>query len=325
VTRKRQFGFSLIETMIALFILVVITGIIMSGMSQMMNTQGLEANRTEMHSSVRSATELLQQEIGQAGKLSLGSSGATVTLGAAVAAASSGVALSSLTSSVSGDTLTVYPGELLTVDEGVAQEVVTVGGTASAPTASFANAHASTAPVTALGAFSTGIVPPTDATASYTNWNGSNGSTATVLKLYGDINGDGNMVYVEYRCSQGTPSAPGYLYRNQMSITATSKPAVSNSMILVGNILSNPPTSAPVPCFQYQVQQLSSGDCVTDVAVTLTVQTQNPDPQTGVLQQETKALLNVSPRNVYEVWDTARLADPTRAQVMPASVASLLP
>jgi type II secretory pathway pseudopilin PulG len=332
VALKRRFGFSLLETMIALFVLLTITGIIMTGMTQMMNTQGLEANRTEMHSSVRSATELLQQEIGQAGKLSLGTSGAIVTLGAAVTAGSSGVALSHLTSTVSGDTLTVYPGELLTVDEGsgppltlTTQEVVTVTGTASAPTASFVYAHAATAPVTALGAFSTGIVPPVDAAASYTNWNGSNGSTGTVLKLYGDINGDGNMVYVEYTCSQGTSTAPGYLYRNQMSITASTKSAVANSMILLGNILANPPVSSPVPCFQYQVQQLGSGDCVTDVAVTLTVQTQIPDPQTGILQQETKALLNVSPRNVYEVWDTARLVDSTRAQVMPASVASLLP
>jgi len=54
------------------------------------------------------------------------------------------------------------------------------------------------------------------------------------------------------------------------------------------------------------------------------VQTQNKDPQTGQFQQETKALLNVSPRNVVEVYDTASLTDPLRAQVIPPSVSALL-
>jgi len=67
VTRKLQLGFSLLEMMAALLVLLVVAGIVMSGMSQMMNSQNQIANRTEMHAGVRSATELLQQEIGQAG------------------------------------------------------------------------------------------------------------------------------------------------------------------------------------------------------------------------------------------------------------------
>jgi len=87
-----------------------------------------------------------------------------------------------------------------------------------------------------------------------------------------DINGDGNMVYVEYDCTQGTLAAPGNLYRNQMSVTAGAKPAVDNTMILLNNVLQNPndPNNNPVPCFAYQIQTLGSGLCVTDVAVTLT-------------------------------------------------------
>jgi len=57
--------------MLAMAIYVVIASIVMSGMIQMLRTQGTIANRTEMHTSVRSATELLQQEIGQAGRVSL--------------------------------------------------------------------------------------------------------------------------------------------------------------------------------------------------------------------------------------------------------------
>src|SRR5215471_18147260 len=69
--RKKQAGFTLMETLISLVILLGVSAIVMSGMVQMMWTQGTITNRTEMHTSVRSATELLQQEIGQAGKMSL--------------------------------------------------------------------------------------------------------------------------------------------------------------------------------------------------------------------------------------------------------------
>src|SRR5260370_606289 len=78
--RKKQVGFSLIETMVALAVLFAVGGIVMSGMVQLMKTQGTIANRTDMHTSVRSATELLQQEIGQAGKVSLAPPLANVSL-----------------------------------------------------------------------------------------------------------------------------------------------------------------------------------------------------------------------------------------------------
>lgn len=327
---KQQSGFSLLETMAALAVLLGVGGIVMSGMVQLMNTQGTIANRTDMHTSVRSATELLQQEIGQAGKVSLGAPTANVTLTSAVAAGSN--VSFSLTAS-SGPTPTVYPQEWLTVDVGANQESVQVTGTSASPTATFASAHAAGAAVASLGAFSTGVVPPDSHTANanctpsgYTGL--SNGSTCNILKLYGDINGDGNMVYVEYTCTQGTSASPGVLYRNQMPITAASKPAKDNTMILLSNVLSNPndANGNPVPCFNYQIQTLgTSGYVVTNVAVTLTVQTQNKDPQTGVYQPETKALLNVGPRNVVEVYDTASLTDATRAQAMPATVTALLP
>jgi type II secretory pathway pseudopilin PulG len=326
MTRKRQVGFSLLETMVALVVLSAVGGIVMSGMVQLMKTQGTIANRTDMHSSVRSATELLQQEIGQAGRLSLGAPGANITLNAAVAAGTIPVTFT-LNTSVAGVTPIVYQGEALTVDLGLFQETVTVAtatGTNSTGTALFQYPHAAGSPVSALGAFATGIVPPGTLCGALAV---PCGSTTTLLKLYGDINGDGNMVYVEYNCTQGTVAAPGSLYRNQMSITAGVKPAVDNTMILLNNVLQNPndPSNNAVPCFAYQVQTLGSGLCVTDVAVTLTVQTQNKDPQTGQFQPETKALLNVAPRNVVEVYDTASLVDPTRAQVMPPLVSALAP
>src|SRR5436189_5358477 len=69
--RKQQARFTLLETMVSLFVLLAISAIVMNGMNQMMMTQGTIANRTEMHTSVRGATELLEQEIGQAGRIAL--------------------------------------------------------------------------------------------------------------------------------------------------------------------------------------------------------------------------------------------------------------
>jgi len=320
MTRKKQFGFSLLETMVSLGVLFAVGSIVLSGMGQLLRTQGSIVNRTEMHSTVRSATELLQQEIGQAGRMALGVPTANVTLTANVASA---IGTSAFTLTTTGNApLTLYPNEALTVDVGANQETVQlVAGANAAGTAIFQLPHAAGAPVSALGAFATGIVPPAAAPTSYPF-----GSTDKVLKLYGDINGDGNMVYVEYTCVPGTPAAPGFLYRNQMPITQVGKPAFNNTMILLNNVLFNPNDNNGnvVPCFGYQVQPLGNSFCVTDIAVTLTVQTQNKDLQTQQLQQETKALLNVAPRNIVEVYDTANLVDSTRAQPMPATVTALL-
>ena len=59
---------------------------------------------------------------------------------------------------------------------------------------------------------------------------------------------------------------------------------------------------------------------VTDVAITLTVQTQLIDPVTKQFQTETKALLNVSPRNVFNAWQLAGLGIYERVQPIPPSV-----
>jgi len=330
MTRKENAGFTLLETMVSLVVLLAVGGIVMSGMTQLMRTQGSIANRTAMHTSVRSVTELLQQEIGQAGKVSLGGPTSLVTLTSAVTASVGGItpvafSLSTTPAPPASPLPAVYPGEVLTVDVGTNQEAVTVV-TWSSPsgTAVFTSPHAAGAPVAALGAFAAGVVPPATTCAAGV----ACGSDATHLKLYGDINGDGNMVYVEYRCAPGPTTAPGTLYRHQMPFDqTTAKTANDPTMILLDNVLFNPndPNGNVVPCFAYQVQPLGTGTCVTNVAVTLTVQTQNKDLQTGQLQKETKALLNVAPRNVVEVYATASLVDPTRAQPTPTTVAALLP
>jgi hypothetical protein len=151
-----------------------------------------------------------------------------------------------------------------------------------------------------------------------------NGSTPTVLKLYGDINADGNMVYVEYTCDVAAHN----LYRKVVKfVDGEAKTAVSDSDILLSNIQDNP---GGTDCFSYQVSdpilvQGVNTYFVLDVAITLTVQTQQVDPVTQQFQKETKALLNVSPRNVFNAWALASIQYTDRIQSTPLSVKALLP
>ena len=159
----------------------------------------------------------------------------------------------------------------------------------------------------------------------------TNGSDANSLKLFGDINGDGSLVYVEYYCDNGDAGTAGShnLYRNMMSYDAAGKPALTNSNILLSNVYPNPPDTggAERPCFKYQTVTINntlnpddSHTYVLDVAITLTVQTQLLDPITRAYQTETKALLNVSPRNVFNTWMLAGNSLWSRVQPTPQTV-----
>ena len=331
-----QAGFSLPELLIAMTIMLLISGAAVSALLKMTATQATIWNRTQMHSGIRGATEVLQQEVGQAGRIAL----AAVTMTAATGSGLAGAEVTLPVTSSAG----MYVGMRLTVDTGSAtnetdpaQETVQVTqiltatsiGVKSIVTDGLGNvigrvrAHNLNAPVLALGAFGTGIVPPETSPSAYTpsgaTFTYANGSTGSVLKLYGDINADGNMVYIEYTCDTTTNNN---LYRNMMAWTAGSKPAVAASQILLSNVTSNPNST---PCFTYQTAVVGGNVYVTDVAITLTVRTQLIDPVTKQYQTQTKALLNVSPRNTFNAWQMASLGIAGRIQPMPPSVTALLP
>jgi prepilin-type N-terminal cleavage/methylation domain-containing protein len=295
-----QRGFTLAEMMVATAIMLVICGAVVSALLQMTNTQRTIFNRTQMHSGVRGATELLQQEVGQAGRISLP---AAVTLSSAVAA---GAPRTVTVNSTSG----MFAGEKLVIGGGASEETVAVITVASATTftANLTVPHAVGDSVQALGGFSHGIVPA----------NVANGSSATRLKMFGDINGDGNMVYVEYFCDVGA----GNLYRTSVAWNAGSKPWPLAPQVLLGNIIANP---GGTPCFTYQTVAVDGTTFVINVAITLTVQTQQLDATTKTYQTETKALLNVAPRNIFNVWQLAANDITSRTQPTPLSITSLLP
>ncbi len=83
------------------------------------------------------------------------------------------------------------------------------------------------------------------------------------------------------------------------------------------------------PCFQYQTIPLTRAGhdrsrSSLDVAVTLTVWTQQADSVTHQFQTETKALLNISPRNVFSAWELASIGYTDHIQSTPATVTALL-
>lgn len=332
-------GFNLPELMIAMAIMLLISGAATTALLRMTSTQATIWNRTQMHSGIRGATEVLQQEVGQAGRIALASVSGTCTLNGNAPCFTQSISLNAAAqtktvSSVCG----MFVGEKVTVDTGDNQETVTltqINGSTSDPsdttcptsatisagsvTGIFTINHVIYTPIQALGGFAAGIVP-----ASTTN-----GSSASVLKLFGDVNADGSVVYVEYSitptcicsatCSPSTTT--GNLYRNAMVWNKTTKLAAAASQILLGNITANPNSTA---CFTYQTATVNSITYVTDVAITLTVQTQTLDPTTKTYQTETKALLNVSPRNVFNTWQFASLGYTDRVQSTPAKITALL-
>ncbi len=311
-------GFSLPELLVATAVILIISSAVTSGLLTMSNSQKTIGNRVDMHAGIRSATELLQQEVGQAGRVALPG---IATLGAAVATGSQTVGINQKVGAVTSASVAgIFVGEQLIIDAGDNQrETVTVTAVNTAAnqiTATFGYAHAAGVPVTVSGGFASGIVPPQPGFP--------NGSTGNVLKLYGDINGDGNMVYVEYTCDP-LPNGTGNFYRNVMADDAGAKPAVTISQALLTGIQTNPNNTA---CFTYMPNPLptvGANTYVLDVAITLTVQTQAKDPITHQFQMETKALLNVSPRNVFDVWQLASMGIPDRIQPMPSTVTNLLP
>jgi hypothetical protein len=315
--RHGEQGISIIESMISIAILMVVCGTVMQGVLALTDTSRMVSNRTDMHSGVRNATELLTQEIGQAGRIALPG---LVTLTAAAPMGSTSLAVTS--TATDGDlvaTSGMYVGQQLMIGVNELQETVVVSAVADTTitlTEAVAFDHAVDEPVVVLGGFAEGVIPPAD--SGYVN-----GSTESILKIFGDIHDDGRMVYVEYVCD--VPN--GRLYRNSMAWDAGAKVAPTVEEILIDNIEENPvnPDGTITPCFTYQTQTVVGRVFVVDVAVTLTIRSQNRDKNTGDFQRETKALLNVSPRNVFNVWQSASLGMNDRVQAIPPQITDLLP
>lgn len=257
-------GFSLLEVLISLLILLVISGASFSALETYQKHYRSTQLQADMHRSLRAALELMTQEIGQAGLL--GFTARQLSAGVTSGTAAQSVAISSTTG--------IFVGEKLLVDTGASQETVSVTSVGTGTiTAVFTKSHASGALISAAGVFPQGVL---------------SSSTATSLKIFGDINGDGEMVYVQYDCD----TTAGTLARSSTAITASS---ISPAQIVVQNLIANP---GGTPCFQYATATAGGYTFVTSVGITLSIRTAFPDPQTNQYVTMTKSFLNLAPRNV---------------------------
>ena len=307
---RNDAGFTLIELMISVGILMTISALMMRGTLDMSSLNTKQSNLSEMHAGIRNATALLQQEVGQAGRLAFP---APVTVAAAIPIGDQWVIVAPSVASMFVGQKLEFIGKNATGD---VEEIVTVTAVDAANSrirAEFAIAYLAGARVMPAGGFAEGVIPTTKA----------NGSTATKLKIVGDINADGSIVYVEYTCDW----VAGRLYRNMMAYDAAAKPALAVEQVLLDNLLPNPPDPGGIarPCFTYDQRTINGNTYVINVAIMTTVRTDERDQTTGQFQTVTKALLNVAPRNVFNVWQIASLNYRSRIEPLPASVLALLP
>jgi type II secretory pathway pseudopilin PulG len=299
--RLDQRGFTILELVISMAVLMVVSAFMLQSVSDMSRLNEDQSNRSEMHAGIRNATALLQQEVGQAGRMSF--PGGDRTLVAAVTLGNDRWV------TLSPNAANAFVGLRLAIGVGDTREVVQVEAVnGNQVRADFAQDHAAGVPVAPSAGFGQGVVPTTMA----------NGSTASILKIVGDINGDGAIVYVEYVCDW----VQGRLFRNMMAYDAASKPAVTVEQVLLDNLLANPPDPDGVvpPCFSYQQHTISGQTYVVNVAIMTTVRTRDRHPITGQFQVVTKALLNVAPRNVFNTWQIAGLGFADWIQPLPPNV-----
>ncbi len=288
-TTQSEAGFSLLELTASMAILLVVCGAALSALGAFQKSYGSTLLRSDMHAGVRSATELLAQEIGQAGSVPA----TQTTLGAAV------TALSTAQVVTVGSSAGMYVGEKLQIDTGATQETVTITAlsyTLNTITAVFTQAHASGVLVQAIGVFPQGIL---------------SSSTGTQLQMFGDINADGTLQFVEYNCD----TTAGTLTRSITPVIGST--AKNTPVVLVQNLIANPGGTS---CFQYTWTTSGTYTIATSVSLTLTTQTAKPDPQTGVYATMTKSFLNLDPRNLIDGLDLANNSMTNRLQPTPSNL-----
>ena len=275
-------GFTLIELLMTMTIMLIVTAPLLESALRYMQRHRGQQLIVEMNQGLRATQELMGQEIAHAGFHGLVPRQLTAGVLASAIAQVATV----------DDTSSFFAGQKLSIDLGNSQEVVQITAVgAGTVTGIFRKAHAAGAVITEVGPFPTGILPA---------------STATVLQVYGDIMGDGTLVFVEYRYDPATRQ----LTRSVTPIDADEQNAAD---IVLDNVLPNP---GGAPIFQYRTLNRVGLNFVIEVAVTLTVQTAERDPLTGAFRVQA-ASFTLTPRNVLAAYDLAGLTGLANVQNEP--------
>jgi type II secretory pathway pseudopilin PulG len=322
---ERETGFSLLELLISLAVLLTVSGAVMSSLSySQKNYRGLQI-RTALQESMRAAIELMVQEIGQAGLQPTGvdTNGLGAPLATVLASACTGSQSQCIASGATSIQVTsvaaIYANEWLWVDAGPTLdcypnsvcEHMQVQSVSAGPPATITftgafqyNHYAQTinstlypTPLYGMGAYPQGVVPSGATT--------SGGSTSSQLEIFGDINGTGNsLLAIIYACPSGSATA----------LTRTVYDATTGNQLSQSNLLSN--VTACQFTYQTQTPAFLGKTVVTSVGITITAQSLTNDPQTGQPAILTKSFLNIQPRNIisalHQVASCATSADSCR-------------
>lgn len=291
-------GASLIELLISMGLLMAVLATVLTTAVTYQHRYRGQQLVAEMNQGLRATLELLAQEIEQAGSDGLAPRrlrGATP----------GGGTLQTLTLD---DTSGLFAGQRLAIDTGAQQEVIRIesfgGGTSI--NAVVTKAHAPHSPVTRIGPFVSGVLETCV---------GQPGQ----LQMYGDLRADGTLTFVEYAYD----SAARTLTRAETPVlkpgTNVASTGQNPRQVLTRNVLPNP---GGTPLFTCRTLTRAGFTFVTEVAVTLTVQMAERDPDTGMRRSQT-ASITVRPRNAQIAHVLAGLAPAQRdahLQVQPAGI-----
>ncbi len=261
---KRKRGFSLIDLLVSLSVSIALVAGLLMITSSYQNTYSALQNGSDLQRRLRGATELLQQEIGQAGYFGL----APRVLQAAVAPGPDAqhVAVSSVDS--------LFAGARLYVGTGPARELIEVEAVGDGTLlAKFSKSHNSGSPVLAAGLLPEGILPS---------------SSSSELRLLGDINGEGRLVIVQYQCD----AASSVLRR---TITPIDQDTPSSSEMLSG-LIANAGGQA---CFEYDTVTAGGFTVVREVRIHLTIRAEEADIRSQQFA-ERRLDLTIKPRNLEQ-------------------------
>lgn len=293
----KEEGFSLLEMTASLAILLLIAGVAFTGLKNYQNAYYSQQMQADVHQDLRGAMELMSQEIGQAGLVPIPATLPTLSAAVTSNASAQAVTVSSATS--------FYLGEYVVADTGTSQETVAltaVNYTTNQISGIFTHSHGSGAIVSGWGAFLYGIL-----SASSTGGN--------TLELFGDINSTGRLTYVQYDCNFNNNT----LTRTSTDLLSTST-TMNTKQVLINNLVNS-----GTNCFQYtNGVPIGANTVYPTVAVTLTVQTNANDPQTGQPVQVTKTLLNINSRNVLAAIALNNAGATTEVQPTPTTFFSPL-
>jgi prepilin-type N-terminal cleavage/methylation domain-containing protein len=188
IHNKENSGFSLLEVMVCLLILLPIMGAAVQFFSVGINQHTTEQSSIDMNQEARSGFEMMIAELAQAGSHDATGAASAVTTGTIAVPSTTPQPLT--VSSTAG----ITAGDYIFVDSGASQEYVEVTAVSStAVTAEFRTQHSIVGVPVRLFA-----LPYTGGVITAANPGRNTAIAVNAIKFFGDINGDGNLSYGEY-------------------------------------------------------------------------------------------------------------------------------